>query len=273
MAIHPTAIIDPNAEIDSIVEVGPYCVIDAHVRVAKNCRLFHGVYLTGWTQIGEGCVIHPGAVVGHEPQDIKYGGDRSYCRIGKNTIIREYVIIHRGTIPDSETVLGNECFLLAGSHVGHNCCVGNNVTLINNVLLGGHVEVGDHVTMGGGAKVHQFVRIGEYAMVAGNSRVGRDVIPFGLTDLEGKIVGFNRVGLKRSDMPKEHIDDIRGAYKVLMSGESSFQDTVERLAQDVCTPAGQRLVQFLRMDSRRGVAGRSRSKSRKSFSPTDDNPE
>lgn len=266
MAIHPTAIIDRNAEIDSSVEVGPFCVIDAHVTVAANCNLIHSVYVTGWTTIGEGCVIHPYTIIGHDPQDIKYKGERTYCRVGKNNIIRENVTIHRGTIPESATVIGDDCFFLAGSHVGHNCVVGNQVTLINNALLGGHVEIGDGVTLGGAAGVHQFVRIGELAMVAGNATVTRDIIPFALADICGEIVGPNRIGLRRSDLSGDEIDDIRQAYRALMQRGSSLQEAVDRIAGEVKTSAGEKLVDFLNTDSKRGFAGRSHSISRKNIS-------
>ena len=215
MPIHPTAIIHPKAELDSTADVGPYCIIEGHVRVASGCRLHQGVYLTGWTQIGEDCELHPGVVVGHEPQDIKYKGERSYCRVGRGTILREYVTIHRGTIPDSETVVGEDCFLLVGSHVGHNCTVGDGVTLINDVLLAGHVEIGNRATIGGGAGIHQFVRIGELAMFAGNARVIQDIVPFALVGPEGRVAGLNRIGLRRAGISRDEVHDIRMAYRLL----------------------------------------------------------
>jgi UDP-N-acetylglucosamine acyltransferase len=265
LAIHPTAVIDRRAEIDGNVEVGPFCVIEGHVRVAAGCRLYQHVYLTGWTQIGESCVLHPGVIVGHEPQDTKYRGERSYCRIGARTILREYVTIHRGTIPDSETVVGDDCFLLAGGHVAHNCTIGSGVTLINNVLLGGHVRVDDRATLGGGAGIHQFVRIGELAMIAGTARVVMDVPPFALIDTEGRVAGLNRIGLRRAGMSHEDLRDVREAYRVLYASGLSFTEAVERLAGGgSCSAARQRLVRFLQANSRRGVAGRSRPKGKRS---------
>lgn len=260
MAIHPTAIVNPKAEIDPTVEVGPYCVIDAHVRVGPGCRLYHGVYLTGWTEIAEACVIHPGAVIGHEPQDVKYKGERTYCRIGRETVIREYVTIHRGTIPESETRIGERCFLLAGSHVAHNCVVGNQVTLINGVLLAGHVEVGDRVTMGGAVGVHQFSRIGELTMIAGNGIVTMDVVPYALVNRDGRISGMNRVGLRRAGFARDEIQEIRQAYRLLFRTRRHFAEAVERTAAMVQTLAGRRIVEFLNAPSRRGYAGRARAR-------------
>ncbi len=258
MAIHPSAIIDTSAELDGSVEVGPFCVIEGNVRVGAGTRLYHGVYLTGWTEIGEDCELHPGAIVGHKPQDTKYDGARTYCRVGRGTILREYVTVHRGTIPESETVVGEDCFLLGGCHVAHNCVVGDRVTLINNVLLAGHVCVGDDATLGGYAGVHQFVRIGELAMVAGSARVAQDVLPFALTSVEGRVAGLNRVGLRRAGVSREDVEAIRDAYRVLLTSGSSIAQACERLAREPrCGPCD-RLLRFVQEESRRGLAGRSR---------------
>jgi UDP-N-acetylglucosamine acyltransferase len=258
MAIHPTAIIDPSAQLDDSVDVGPYCVIDADVRVAAGCRLYQGVYLTGWTEIGEGCELHPGVIVGHAPQDTKYGGERSYCRVGAGTIIREYVTIHRGTIPESETVVGERCFLLAGAHVGHNCRVGNDVTLINSVLLGGHGQIDDRVTIGGGAAVHQFARIGTLAMIPGNGRVVQDVLPYAMMDTQGRVAGLNRVGLRRAGMSREHVQQVREAYRLLFGRGLPLSEAIDRLAQEPSTPPRRVLTSFLQARSQRGLAGRAR---------------
>lgn len=257
VAIHPTAIVHPQAELDPSVEVGPFCVIEEHVRVAAGCRLYQGVYLTGWTEIGEGCTLHPGAIVGHAPQDYKYKGERSYVRIGRGTTLREYCTVHRGTMPDSVTAIGEACMLLAGAHVAHNCVLGQRVTMMNNALLAGHVEVSDRATISGGVVVHQFVRIGELAMIAGNARVPMDVAPYALVDVEGRIAGLNRVGLRRAELSREEIRDVQEAYRAIFRG-GSFRDGVAAAAQQVRTDAGRRLVAFLQADSRRGYAGRAR---------------
>lgn len=263
MAIHPTAIIHRGAEIDPTTEIGPYCVIDSNVRIGANCRLFHNVFVTGWTQIADGCTIHPGAIVGHEPQDVKYKGERSYCRLGKNGIIREYVTIHRGTEPESTTAIGDNCFLLSGSHIAHNCSLGNNITLINGVLLAGHVHIGDRVTMGGGATVHQFVRIGELAMIAGNARVPMDVLPFAMLDVSGRVIGLNRIGMRRSGLTRDDLHAIREAYRTLHNSGLPFRKAVEKLTlQASASPAVSRLVQFLSEPSKRGIAGKSRGAQR-----------
>ncbi len=247
---------DRKAEIDDTASIGPYCVIDANVRIGAGCRLYHNVYVTGWTELGPNCELHPNAIVGHAPQDVKYQGERTYCRVGRGTILRENVTVHRGTTPDSETVVGESCFLLAGSHVGHNSRVGNRVTLINNVLLGGHVVVGDGVTIGGSTGVHQFVRIGELAMLAGVGRVILDVLPFAMADTQGKIAGINRIGLRRAGVSREEFSDIREAYRVLFDRRGSFREGIGRVKETVTTPAGRRLLEFLLAESKRGFAGR-----------------
>jgi UDP-N-acetylglucosamine acyltransferase len=258
LAIHPTAIVDPKAALDPTVEVGPYCVIDGDVRIDAGCRLINHVYVTGHTHVREGCVLHPGAVVGHEPQDVKFPGERSYCEIGAGTIIREHVTIHRGTDPESTTTVGAGCFLLAGSHVAHNCTLGDRVTLINNALLAGHVAVGDGVTFGGGAGVHQFVRIGELAMVAGNARVPMDIVPFAMVDPAGHIAGLNRIGLRRAGCSRAELEEIRNAYRILFESNLKRPEAIERLRQQVTTDPGKRLLHFVTSDSRRGLAGGSR---------------
>lgn len=260
MPIHPTAIVDARARIDAGAHIGPYCIVDGDAEIRAGCKLLHSVYVTGWTTIGPDCEIHPHAIIGHAPQDIKYHGERSYCRIGRGCIIRENASIHRGTIPDSETVVGEGCFLLGGAHVGHNCRVGNKVTLINNVLLAGHVTVEDCVTIGGATAVHQFVRIGELAMVAGGARVVMDVPPFALTDPQGRVAGLNRVGLRRNEYGRDELNALRDAYRTLYGGRAEFRDSVRKLAEQATTPATQKLLRFIDSPTRRGIVGRSRGR-------------
>lgn len=258
MAIHSTATVHPKAELDPSVTVGPNTVIDQHVSVAADTVIGPGVYLTGWTQIGRGCRIHFGAVVGHEPQDIKYAGERSYCRIGDATILREHVTIHRGTIPESTTAVGARCFLLAGSHVAHNCVVGDCVTLINNTMLAGHVTVGDGAVFGGGSGAHQFARVGELVMVAGNAGVGLDVPPFAMTDRNGRIAGLNRVGMSRSGLSPDEVLDVREAFRIWYGSRANHVTRLASLLGSVSTDAGRRFADFITATSRRGLAGRAR---------------
>lgn len=258
MPIHPTAIVHRQAEIDPSVEVGPFCVIDAAVRIEAGCRLYQHVYVTGWTTIGENTVLHPNAIVGHEPQDIKYTGERSYCTIGSNCIIRENVTIHRGTDPESSTVVGNDCFLLAGAHVAHNCTLGESVTLINNVLLAGHVTLGSRSVLSGGVGVHQFVRIGELAMISGKATVVRDVVPFALVERDGRIAGVNSVGLRRAGLDAREVTELKEIFRLLFGGKGDFARASAQVRDTASGPAAKRLAQFLAAESKRGFAGRTR---------------
>jgi len=215
MSIHPTAVIDPQAEIDPSVEIGPYVVIDSAVKIKRGTRVMAHAYLTGLTEIGEDNEIHPGAVVGGAPQDKAYKGQATYLRIGDRNIIREYAQIHRGTATGSATVLGNDNFLMATSHVGHNCVLADNVILANGALLGGYVEVGKNVFISGNCVVHQFVRIGDYALLRGLSGTSRDVPPFAIVDWQHTVRAVNVVGLKRAGFDDKRIRAIRQAFRVL----------------------------------------------------------
>jgi UDP-N-acetylglucosamine acyltransferase len=215
MSIHPTAVIDAKAEIDSQVEIGPYVVIDGAVKIKRGTRVMAHAYLTGWTEIGEENEIHPGAVLGDAPQDKAYKGQESFLSIGDRNIFREHVQVHRGTAAGSTTVIGNDNFLMATSHVGHNCRLGDNVVLANGALLGGYVEVGKNAFISGNCVVHQFVRIGEYALMRGLSGTSRDVPPYAIIDWQHTVRGVNVVGLKRAGFDDERIRAIREAFRVL----------------------------------------------------------
>jgi UDP-N-acetylglucosamine acyltransferase len=215
MSIHPTAIIDVQAEIDSNVEIGPHVVIDGAVTIKRGTRVMAHAYLTGWTEIGEDNEIHPGAVLGAAPQDKAYRGQESYLRVGDRNIFREYVQVHRGTAARSATVIGNDNFLMATSHVGHNCNVGDGVIFANGAMLGGYVEVGNSVFLSGNCVVHQFVRIGDYALMRGLSGTSRDVPPYAIIDWQHTVRGVNVVGLKRAGFDETRIRAIRAAFRIL----------------------------------------------------------
>jgi len=215
MSIHPTAVIDAKAELDPSVEIGPYVVIDGPVKIKRGTRVMAHAYLTGWTEIGEDNQIHPGAVIGGAPQDRAYKGQETYLRIGDRNIVREYTQIHRGTAAGSATVIGNDNFLMATSHVGHNCVLADNVILANGALLGGYVEVGKNVFISGNCVVHQFVKIGAYALMRGLSGTSRDVPPYAIIDWQHTVRGVNVVGLKRAGFDEKRIRAIRQAFRVL----------------------------------------------------------
>jgi len=255
VAIHPTAVVDKRAEIDPSAEIGPYAIIEGPVRIGANSVIYPNTYISGWVEIGCGCQIHPGCVIGHLPQDYHFTGCRSYCRIGDGTIVREFASIHRGTQPESATVVGKNCFIMGYSHIGHNCVVGDEVKLANMAALSGHVEVGRGAFISGYSVIHQFVRIGEYAMIGGLSRIGMDVPPFFTCVRESECIGVNVVGLRRAGFSAEEIAELRRAYRILYRSGKTFRAAVEEVAGLVQTPAGRRLVEFLQSPSRRGFCG------------------
>jgi len=255
MSIHSTAIIDPKAEIDTEVDIGPYVVIEGPVRIKRGTRVMAHAYLAGWTEIGESNEIHPGVVLGDAPQDKAYKGEETYLRIGARNIFREYVQVHRGTVSGSSTTIGNENFLMACSHVGHNCTLGDQIILANNALLGGYVEVGNSVFISGNCVVHQFVRIGDYALMRGLSGTSRDVPPYAIVDWQHTVRGVNVVGLKRAGFDDRRIRDMKEAFGVLFRRGRNLSLAIKELEnhgkvnEDVLA-----LLDFIK-SSKRGVCG------------------
>lgn len=254
MSVHPTAIIDSQAVVDSSATIGPHVVIDGPVRIGPGCHVAAFAVILGNTEIGAGCRIHSHAVIGDLPQDRAHQGGESYCRIGADCTIREGVTIHRGTATGSETVIGNRCLLMTNSHVGHNCHVGDDVMLISGSLLGGYVDVGSRAVISGNAAVHQFVRIGELAMICGLSRVTQDVPPFFMTDQDGSVVGENRIGLMRARMSPLERTEIKTAFRAIYRSGLGHHDAIAYLTSYVTSDAGRRLVEFISISSKRGMS-------------------
>jgi UDP-N-acetylglucosamine acyltransferase len=252
MPIHPTAIIDATAEIDPTAEIGAYAVVEKNAHIGAGTRLYPHAYVSEGTPLGARCCIHPFAVVGHPPQDMKWKGAPSYTRIGDETVIREHVSIHRGTMPDSTTTIGARCFLMATSHVGHNCIVGDDVPLANGAMLAGHVEVGARAFISGNVVLHQFMRIGELAMIGGNVPLAQDIPPFMLVRFPQVILGPNTIGLRRAGMSPPERLEIKKCYQVIYHSGLLFPRAVERVADMVQTEPGRRLLAFLRSPSKRG---------------------
>ncbi|HVO92543.1 MAG TPA: acyl-ACP--UDP-N-acetylglucosamine O-acyltransferase [Terriglobales bacterium] len=231
MAIHPTAVIDPRAEIHPNAEIGPYVVIEGTAKIHSGTRVMAHAVVTGWTEIGVDNEIHAGAVLGDAPQDKAYRGQETYLKIGDHNVIREYTQIHRGTAPGSSTIIGNDNYLMATSHVGHNCQLGDNIILANGALLGGYVEVGNNVFLSGNCVVHQFVRIGEFALLRGLSGTSRDVPPYAIMDWQHTVRGVNVVGLKRAGFDEKRIRRIRDAFRVLFRKGRNLALAVKELEE------------------------------------------
>jgi UDP-N-acetylglucosamine acyltransferase len=231
-AIDPTARIEPGAVIGNDVSIGPYCVIGPHAVIGERCRLIAHVHVAGHTTIGPRTTLYPFASLGTPPQSVKYRGGPTRLVVGADCDIREGVTMNTGTEEDrGVTEVGDRCWLMVGSHVGHDCKVGNDVTFANNVVLGGHVTIGDFVVFGGQAAVRQFVRIGEGAMVVGLSGVRADVIPFGLVQGPlADLIGLNVVGMRRRGMSKADVHRVRRAYRALFFGAGTFRERLDLVA-------------------------------------------
>jgi UDP-N-acetylglucosamine acyltransferase len=253
MPVHPSAVIDPCADIDSTAVIGPNVIVDGPVHIGPGCRIGPSVVLLGRTEIGAGCRIHPFAVIGDVPQDRAYDGGQSGCRVGTDCVIREGTTIHRGTNADSETVVGSRCLLMTNCHVGHNCTIDDDVTLVSGVLLGGYVRIGAKAVLSGNAAVHQFVRIGELAMVSALAKIVQDVPPFLTSDRNGAIVSVNAVGLRRAGLSPHECTEIKAAYRLVYRSGVGRREAIERLTDCVTTDAGRRFLDFLMAPTQRGI--------------------
>jgi UDP-N-acetylglucosamine acyltransferase len=254
LAIDPSAKVAPGAVIGADVEIGPYCVIGKNVTIGDGCRLVAQVYLAGHTSIGPQTTIYPFASLGTPPQSTHYRGGPTRLVIGARCQIREGVTANIGTEKGGGlTTVGDDCFLMAGAHVGHDCRVGNNVTLANGTMLGGHCDIGDFVFIGGSCAVHQHVRLGESVMVGGNTAIREDAIPFGFVfHYVGYLIGLNIVGMRRRGIKRESINLVRRAYQALFEGgEDPFAKRVDRVAEELgADPEVAKIVAFLRAAKR-----------------------
>lgn len=255
--IHPTAVVETTAQLAADVVIGPYCVIGPEVLLEKGVHLHSHVVVDGKTRIGEATKIFPFASLGLPPQDLKYKGEASSLSIGKHCVIREHVTMNPGTEGGGmKTQIGDYCLFMVGSHVAHDCRIGNHVILANNATLAGHVQVGDHTIIGGLAAVHQFVRIGKHAIIGGLSGVENDVIPYGSVMGErAELAGLNLVGLKRRNFARESIHALRNAYKELFeSDNATLAERVERIGRQKDLPSEVReMLNFIREESDRAL--------------------
>jgi UDP-N-acetylglucosamine acyltransferase len=254
MAIDPTARVAPGVELGEGVEVGPGAIIEGPSRIGAGTRILAHAYIGPFTTIGARCHIGFGAVVGHEPQDYAFRGEESYTVIGDETIIREYVTIHRGTRPGSATRVGNRCFLMALSHLAHNAQLGDEVIVVNGSLVGGYVEVADRAYISGLCVIHQFCRVGTLALMRGGSRASRDVPPYCIMDWEHTVRALNLVGLRRAGFTAEQITPLRRAFRILFLRRRNLKEAMRQVEAEVpLTPEVAHLLDFIRT-SRRGVA-------------------
>jgi UDP-N-acetylglucosamine acyltransferase len=234
--IHPTAIVDPTAEIGPDAHIGPYCIVGPEVRLGERAWLQSMVRLEGPTVIGADCRFYHGAVIGTDPQDLKYHGTRSLVRVGARNTFREFCTVHRATGEGQETAIGDENLVMAYAHVAHNCVVGNRTILANSANLAGHVELGDHAIIGGVTPVHQFVRIGPHAIIGGGCRVPKDVPPFVMAAGHPLSVhGLNSVGLRRRGFSAETLQNLERLYRIFFRSGLVKEAAIARIRAE-CRP-------------------------------------
>lgn len=251
--IHPSAIIEAGAQIDPTAKVGPFCLVGPEVVLAADVELKSHVVVTGSTEVGEGTVIYPFAVIGEIPQDLKFKGEQSRLVIGKRNRIREHVTMNVGTEGGGGvTRIGDDGMFMAGCHIAHDAVIGDRVVLVNSVAIAGHAVLEDDVIVGGLGGVHQFVRVGRGAIVGALTKVTHDVIPYGLVQApRGELEGLNLVGLKRRGVARADITALRAAFQMLAQGEGTFHDRAERLGADTDSAYVKEITDFVLGESDR----------------------
>lgn len=251
--IHPTAVIDPKAELGEGVEIGPHAIIEAGVTIGDRAKIGPMVHIQGTTEIGPETVIYTGATIGFPPQFMGFDGSPTRLIIGARNTIREYVSIHRGLSNESLTSLGNDNFIMGSAHIAHDCHLGSGVIIANGALLAGHVTVGDRAFISGNAAVHQFSRIGRLAMVGGLARVTNDVPPFMIAEGHpAQIRGLNVVGLRRAEYPSHVRMELKRLLRLIYNPELTVSQAIASLKVTDFSDAGREIIEFYRT-SKRGI--------------------
>jgi UDP-N-acetylglucosamine acyltransferase len=253
--IHPTAIIDSKADIDSNVDVGPYSIVGTNVKIGSGTVIGPHVVIQPYVEVGPDCHIFQYASIGAVPQALKFEGEETYVKIGRGTVIREFVTVNRGTgFGGGITEVGEENFLMAYVHIAHDCKTGRNVILANNATLAGHIVIEDFVTVGGLVAIHQFVRIGNYAYIGGKSAVVKDIPPYVIAAGDrAKLHGLNSVGLKRHEFSQETLSSLKKAYRIIFRIGLTLNEAIERVKAEVGqVPEVNDLIRFIK-SSKRGI--------------------
>ncbi len=251
--IHPTAIISPDAVIGDDAKIGAYSIIGEDVTIGKGTWIGPHVVIDPYVAIGPGCRIFQFAAIGAIPQDLKFDGEKSSVSIGPNVTVREFVTIHRGTdLGGGITEVGEKSFIMAYTHIAHDCRIGKMVVLSNNATLAGHINIGDHAVIGGLVAIHQFVRIGEYAFVGGKSAVVKDVPPYVIAAGDRAILhGLNRVGLKRHGFSDQTLSALKKTYRILFRYGLTLNEAIERVyAQVEMVSEVETFIEFIKTSSR-----------------------
>jgi UDP-N-acetylglucosamine acyltransferase len=249
--VAPTARVDPAAVIGPNTRIGEYCVIEADVTIGARCFLEPYVYVKRWSTLGDENEISAGTVLGTDPLDKNFTGERSYLSIGDRNKIREHYTISRGTAPESETRIGNANYIMTSGHIAHNCILGSNIVVASCALVAGYVEIADQAFISGGVVIHQYSKIGRLAMVGGNTRVNSDLPPFFLySDFNVAAKGINIIGLKRAGFSAEDIRSIKAAYQILYRSGLRQEDALKRIEDEWRSEQIAELVGFVRRSDR-----------------------
>lgn len=254
--IHPTAVVDPKAEIGEEVEIGPYSIIEKGAVIGRGTRIRSHVFIGEGAQIGEKCQIYQFASVGEAPQAIAYKGEKTCLLMGDQNIVREFVTLNRGTVPGGgKTTIGHSNLFMAYSHVGHDCHLGNHIVLANGATLAGHITIEDHAIVGGLSAIHQFCQVGAHAMISGLTGVPQDILPYMMAaGSRAKLYGLNTVGLKRFHFSEETIRALKKAYRIIFRSNLTLEIALKELKEDKIAqlPEIQHLLLFIQQ-SKRGI--------------------
>jgi UDP-N-acetylglucosamine acyltransferase len=249
--IHPTAIVDPGAQIGAEVEIGPYSIVGADAIIGEKCVIQSHVIIEGSVVMGTGNFIGHGAIIGPIPQDLGFMREiQSGVEIGNGNVIREYCTIHRGASEGSNTVVGDHSFLMVGTHLGHDCRIGNGVVIANNCLLAGHVRIDDGAFIGGGSRFHQSIRIGRLVMAEG--RFTKNLPPF-MSAAKNQVYGMNIIGLRRAGFTQEERDEVKRAFKLLYKSGFNTKQALEKTAEAGFGPIGREFFDFVVEAGKRGI--------------------
>jgi UDP-N-acetylglucosamine acyltransferase len=243
--IHPTAVIHLQAQVDPTANVGPYAVIDQPVIVGPNCEIGPHVYLTGRTRIGSNNSFHAGCVIGDAPQDLRYKNEPTGVVIGNDNVFREHVTVHRARTVGADTRIGSHCFLMAHCHVGHDALIANQVIIANGALIGGHAEIGDSAFLSGNCLVHQFVRVGPFALMQGGSAISKDLPPYTVARGDNGICGLNVVGLRRAGFTSEQRLELKRLYRLLFRSKMSLNAALAEATKTFTSPTDRVLLDFV----------------------------
>jgi UDP-N-acetylglucosamine acyltransferase len=258
MEIHPTAIVHPDARLGADLVIGPYVVIEADTTIGDECIIAAHSVIKRYTKLGARNRIFEHVVLGGEPQDVKFKGEVSFLQIGDDNLIREFCTFHRASGEGEVTLVGSHNFFMIGTHIAHNCEIGNHTIMANEVALAGHIKVEDHVFISNNVGAHQFVRFGRYAMVGGKSKIVQDVLPFFITDGNpARVRGLNTVGLRRAGFSQEALRILKDAYKILFRSRVPHAEALHGL-DELDDEHVDHLVQFIR-ESERGFIRSDRS--------------